>query len=146
MTNDHQRDRSHPASRAAADTSENGANRLAGASRAAADICEDPPPRRSGARCGYPGQGQFGMADARLRRALSVLARDADPAARVAGAEIAEEATNALHAVAERAERASTAWKRAQDRVQRLSEQLDRQLARHRPTSTGPDLDPPPAA
>jgi hypothetical protein len=86
------------------------------------------PPRRSGRQAGYPGKGALGVADERLRAALSRLARDPDPGARLEGARLAEEATERLHALAARAEEASTAAKRARAKVERLSRQLDHQL------------------
>jgi predicted RecB family endonuclease len=81
-------------------------------------------------QAGYPGKLEFGAADQRLRRALSRLARDPDPDARQEGARIAEEAIEALHALAARADEASTATKRVKAQTERLRQRLDAQLER----------------
>jgi hypothetical protein len=101
--------------------------------RAIADASDEAPPRlERGA--GYPGRAALGNADNQLRRSLARLARDPDPGARRAGAQLAQEATAALSALADRAERASTAWKRAQARAEQLTAKLDQQLADARRT------------
>jgi excisionase family DNA binding protein len=78
------------------------------------------PPRRQGRQAGYPGKLEFGAADQRLRRALSRLARDPDPDARLQGARLAAEAIEVLEALALRADEASTAAKRAKAGAERL--------------------------
>jgi len=98
----------------------------------AAESAPEVPPRRSVRQTGYPGKVEFGAADQRLRRALSRLARDPDPAARHEGARLAEEAIDALHAPAARAEEASTATKRANAEAERLRQRLDERLAQLR--------------
>jgi hypothetical protein len=86
------------------------------------------PPRRQGRQAGYPGKLEFGAADQRLRRALSRLARDPDPDARLQGARLAAEAIEVLEALALRADEASTAAKRAKAGAERLGRRLDARL------------------
>jgi hypothetical protein len=91
---------------------------------------DEAPPRRQGRQAVYPGKLEFRAADQRLRRALSRLARDPDPAARQEGARIVEKAIEALHALAGRADAASSATKRIRAETERLSRRLDAALAR----------------
>ncbi len=95
----------------------------------AADEVGEAPPRRDGRQAGYPGKVEFGHADQQLRRVLSRLARDPDPAARLEGARIAQEATETLGALARRGEQASTTYRRQQAELGRLQRRIDRQLA-----------------
>jgi molecular chaperone GrpE (heat shock protein) len=87
------------------------------------------PPRRDGRQAGYEGKVEFGAADQQLRRVLSRLARDPDPAARAEGAHIVQEAIETLQALARRGEQASTQYKRQQAELERLQRRVDRQLA-----------------
>lgn len=96
------------------------------------------PPRMTGTRRGYTGKAELNMTDMRLRAALSLLARDVDLEARIAGVQLAAEAMRVLDGIARRAEEASTLYKRAQERAAQLGEQLDRLRAR---TGRPPDGD-----
>ncbi|RAY13605.1 hypothetical protein DPM19_18170 [Actinomadura craniellae] len=94
----------------------------------------DTPPRREKVRSGYEGKLELGVADDRLRRALSRLARDKDPAARTAGVRIAGEAATLLHRLAADAEEASSATKAQRERMRahlrRAEEKLRETYAR----------------
>lgn len=87
------------------------------------------PLARSGRGAGYPGQGQLALTLNRLRAALAKCAQDRDPEARRIGAQVAQEAVDALDTLGQRAERSTTTYRRQQERIRRASERLDRQLA-----------------
>jgi len=101
-------------------------NVLPGGSRVDALMNGDAAPlRRDKRRSGYPGKPELGIADARIRQALSVLARDPDPEARKAGVDLAAEAIAALNDFARRAEESSTRHKRLMAKVARTDRKLE---------------------
>lgn len=88
------------------------------------------PARRERRRAGFTGKEAFDFADRRLRAALSVLARDEDPAARITGATIAEEAARLLDELTARADASSTKARYAREKTVRVGQQLDEALRR----------------
>ncbi|GAA4682202.1 hypothetical protein [Phytohabitans rumicis] len=86
----------------------------------------EPPTVRRGPRSGYAGQADLNATDNRLRRALAVLAREADPAARLFGAQLAEAAAALLAELADRAEAASPTLRRRKAREARLLATVDK--------------------
>jgi hypothetical protein len=108
--------------------------RSPGASRNIARTCTTPgqaatdaqeaPPRRTGKTPGYPGRPDLDAANARVRKALSQLARDADPEARKLGVALVAEVVNVLHATAERAEQSTTAYRRMLAREKQLGHKV----------------------
>jgi hypothetical protein len=87
------------------------------------------PMRRAGKRAGYEGRAEYVMAEQRLRRALAQLAREVDPAARLAGAQLVAAATAILDELADRAEQASPTLRRRRARDARVLDRLDRLAA-----------------
>lgn len=96
----------------------------------------DAPPIRRGARSGYPGRTEYDAADQRLRRALAQLAREADPGARLVGAQLAEQATALLTELAAHAEAASPTLRRRAAREARLLATAERLRAAGGSTTT----------
>ncbi|MEV1018140.1 hypothetical protein AB0I89_32100 [Micromonospora sp. NPDC049801] len=92
------------------------------------------PPRRAGRQCGYEGRTGLANANRALGAALTNLARDPDPAARLAGAELAREVAEYVRAAVVRANESSGRARRAaaevERRLPRISRQLDRALQR----------------
>lgn len=89
----------------------------------------DAPPIRSGPRAGYDGKHEYDNANQRLRRALAQLAREADPAARLIGAQFAEAAAALLTELADRAEAASPTMRRRKARDARLLAKVEKHAA-----------------
>lgn len=85
----------------------------------------DAPLRRKGRRCGWEGKDRYDFGLTRLRVALTDLARDEDPAARVIGMQISDEVADLLLDFAIRADNATTKARRARAKVERLGEKLD---------------------
>lgn len=97
----------------------------------------DVPARRAGRQCGYSGRDELIAANRALGAALTRLARDADPSARQAGADIAravaELVGQAVHLAGESSGRAQQAAEDVRRELPRLVARLDAlkaQLAR----------------
>lgn len=87
------------------------------------------PIRRSGRMSGYPGRADLLATQARLRGALTALARDPDPKARLEGVRLASMAVEALERLVKAAEQATTPAKRLKAAAERLDRKLDQARA-----------------
>lgn len=83
------------------------------------DVPTDVPPRRSGRQCGYQGREQLAAANRALGAALTKLARDADPEARLAGARIAQVMADLVGRAAHLARESTGPARRAAAQVRR---------------------------
>lgn len=106
------------------------------------------PGQRSGKQCGYSHREAVHDANKALGKALSVLARDRDPHARRAGADIAAAAAEIVGQLAFLATNASSVQRRAAADVAAMMPQMERRLADLRsrmegrgtvPSGPGPD-------
>ncbi|MFG2016517.1 hypothetical protein [Actinomadura geliboluensis] len=83
------------------------------------------PLQRKGRRCGWEGKDRYDFGATRLRTALTDLARDEDPAARVTGMRISDEVADLLHDFATRASNATSKARRAKATAEQLGKKLD---------------------
>ena len=97
------------------------------------------PARRSGRQCGYEHRDELITANRALGAALTRLARDADPAARLAGAALAREVAEYVRAAVVRADESSGRARRAAADLERQLPRLAGQLDQLR-TRLHPDL------